>query len=874
MTVAVAIASGQKSCKPVEALMHRIIGDRSVEFQTALIATDEQLEQFEISGGGGQPVTLKGNSPSALSRAFNHYLKFCCGCAVSWCGSRIALPDPLPRVAPAIRVSTPFSYRYYFNYCTFSYSMAFWDWARWEKEIDWMALAGINLPLAITGQEAVWQRVYSKMGLTDAEIKAFLAGPAFLAWGWMGNLDGWGGPTTQSWIDAQSQLQIKILARQRELGMKPVLPAFSGHVPPALSRKFPSANIRQLHNWAENFTGTFLLEATDPMFQEIGHAFIHEQTALYGIDTWGTEHFYSCDTFNENTPPNNDPAYLTNMSKCLYQGMAGADDRAVWVMQAWMFHFNPDDPGFWKTPQICALLDAVPNDHMVVLDLHAEAFPLWKSTEAFHGKPWIWCFLHNFGGHRSIYGNLDRLATDLSATLQDKNRGQLVGMGLTPEGIENNPVMYDLATDLMWRKNAVDAGRWLTDYATRRYGKTTPAIENAWDILRKTVYARSPEAGGTVCTMLNLSPRLGSERATLNYAAQDLIPALESLASAASQFKPVDPFCYDLVDLSRQVLANFATHLHGNAIAAYFRKDAAALTRHAAAFLELIDDVDALLATRHEFLLGAWLASAKAGNLSEDDRRLREWNARTQVTMWGNAQSMLRDYARKEWAGLLKDFYRYRWSAFFDQLADCLKTSKPLDEKSFQQRLRAWEVEWALRTDVFADQPVGDSTATALTLLDKYRPIMAREYQPTPSLTTGRRASASAGTSKIHLPQHAVTGIASRTSFWSADPTPQWLMIDLESEAFVSRVHAFFYWDGVRCYRYRIETSTDGADWTVAVNATENTTPASPDGERHEFAGRYARFIRLHMVGNSANEAVHVLDFRAFAGPESQHQGV
>jgi hypothetical protein len=39
-------------------------------------------------------------------------------------------------------------------------SFAWWDWKRWEKEIDWMALQGINFPLAFTGQEAIWQKVF------------------------------------------------------------------------------------------------------------------------------------------------------------------------------------------------------------------------------------------------------------------------------------------------------------------------------------------------------------------------------------------------------------------------------------------------------------------------------------------------------------------------------------------------------------------------------------------------------------------------------------------------------------------------------------------------------------------------------------------
>lgn len=42
----------------------------------------------------------------------------------------------------------------------FKDTFAWWDWERWEKEIDWMALQGINMPLAFTGQEAIWQKVF------------------------------------------------------------------------------------------------------------------------------------------------------------------------------------------------------------------------------------------------------------------------------------------------------------------------------------------------------------------------------------------------------------------------------------------------------------------------------------------------------------------------------------------------------------------------------------------------------------------------------------------------------------------------------------------------------------------------------------------
>lgn len=61
--------------------------------------------------------------------------------------------------------------------------MAFWDWDRWEKEIDWMALHGINIPLAVTGAEAVWYNVLDKLGYTKTEINEFISGPGFLPGG-------------------------------------------------------------------------------------------------------------------------------------------------------------------------------------------------------------------------------------------------------------------------------------------------------------------------------------------------------------------------------------------------------------------------------------------------------------------------------------------------------------------------------------------------------------------------------------------------------------------------------------------------------------------------------------------------------------------
>jgi alpha-N-acetylglucosaminidase len=182
--------------------------------------------------------------------------------------------------------------------------MAWWDWERWQQEIDWMALNGINMPLALTGEEAIWRDVYHTLGFTDKALDAFFSGPAYFSWLWMGNIDGWGGPLPQHWMDTHKDLQKKILAQERSFGMTTVLPAFTGHVPPSFIEKFPNAKVKKT-NWGAGFNDVYILDAEDSLFEKIGALFLETQTKEYG-----TDHFYSADTFNENVPPTNDSTFL------------------------------------------------------------------------------------------------------------------------------------------------------------------------------------------------------------------------------------------------------------------------------------------------------------------------------------------------------------------------------------------------------------------------------------------------------------------------------------------------------------------------------------------------------------------------------------
>jgi len=701
-------------------LIRRLLPTRASAFIIEELPAATGKDTFELVSRGDR-IVIRGNNGVAIASGLYFYLQDYGHCQLTWNGSHLRLPARLPAIKGKIRRSSPYNYRYYLNYCTFNYSMSWWDWARWENEIDWMALHGINMPLAITGEEYTWYTVYKEMGFTDEELASFFSGPAFFAWFWMGNLDGWGGPLPLRWMTAHRDLQNKILQRERALGMKPVLPAFTGHVPASFKTHFPSARLKQT-NWKNGFADTYILDSGDPLFADIGKKFLETQTRLFG-----TDHFYSADTFNENEPPSDDPVFLAGLSRRLYEGMQQADTAAVWVMQGWLFY---SDRTFWKAPQIKALLDAVPDNHMLLLDLAAEIEPVWKRTDAFYGKPWIWNMLNNFGGNVNLFGRMDVVATGPAEALRDTASGRMEGIGLTMEAIGQNPVIYELMMQHTWQSRPIVPEQWLRSYILNRYSYSSSGLTKAWDILRQTVYNGQLIRDGAE-SIITGRPTFDSTtvwtRTKLNYPPQALLPAWDLFIRAAPS-SPTEGFLFDLTDITRQVLANYALPLQKKWVDAFRARDSAGFSVYSQQFIALIDDINRLLSTRKDFLLGPWIASAREWGSTPAERALYEMNARDLITLWGDANSPLHEYANRQWSGLLSDFYKPRWEQFFAMLHRCLQHGRQPDLETFEKDIREWEWNWVNQQKPFPVTPFGNSLTVARQLYKKYRQEIEAAY--------------------------------------------------------------------------------------------------------------------------------------------------
>jgi alpha-N-acetylglucosaminidase len=834
----------------VYGLVKRVLPDHVNEFAFEVIESEGGGDVFEIETRKGK-VVIGGNSGVSMAMGLNWYLRYYCRCHVSLSGNQLDLPVPLPEVKPKVRRVSWAKHRYFLNYCCFGYSLPWWDWAQWERLIDWMALNGINAPLAVTGQEAVWQAVGKELGFTDEQMQAFLAGPPYLPFGWMGCLDGWGGPLGQSWIDRHEELGKKILARQRELGMTPVLQGFTGHVPAAVAEKFPDAKLHKIH-WIE--WNTHLLDALDPLFAKISKLFMEEQTRRFGSD-----HLYAADTFIEMTPPSGELDYLANLSRAIYDGMATTDPQAVWVLQGWTFM---NRRSFWSQPRFKAFLDAIDDDRMLVLDLFCESTPMWSRTEAFCGKPWVWCNVQSFGNTVSLGGRLDGNNAGLTAARQNPERGTLAGLGFVNEGLDYNPVVYDQMFEMAWRDGETDLNQWVKDYAHHRYGRENADADAAWRILQRTVYSTTNGGHGVVMRIPSLNPAGGAA-----YENVQLAEAWRRLLQAADSLGEADTYRFDLVNVARQVLSNHAAVVQHKIVEAHRSGDAEAFGRASDEFLQLIRDLDELLGTRREFLLGCWLADARRWGTNDAERAKFEWNARRVLTLWGTGVA-IRDYARKEWSGMLNGFYLHRWDWYLREVGAALKDQRSFDGKAFSRKLWEWERDWADGTETYPTAPRGDSVVVARKLWAKYGEAFKPAPLDAPSLTTGKGVTCSSS-----LPPHptrlANDGYVGNTGrFWATDvqqhPGAAWWQVDLEELTTVGRVVVVCYYGDGRYYGFTVETSLDGKTWQMAADRRDNKAPSTAQGYTCRLEPRKTRYIRVTQTHNSANSGRHLIEVMAY----------
>ncbi len=637
----------------IDSLLSRLMPQQKEQIVVKIRQGTKQ-NYYKITASGRQ-IVIEGNSPVSVASGIHRYMKECLNISVSWTDMKPELPGKLPLPSRVIREESPYRFVTYMNYCTFGYSAAYWDWERWEQEIDWMAMHGVTHPLAMVGVEVVWRNFLRQQGYTDAEVKAFLTGPAYLPWLLMGNMQGLGGPLPDEWFERQEKLQKKILARMREYGMEPVFQAFYGMVPSSFKEKYPQRQIVEQGKW-NTFDRPDVLSPLDPGFSRLAESWYREYKALFG-----TSGFYAGDLFHEGGKTGK--LDVTACAKAVEAAMRKANPKAVWVLQSW--GPNPS----------AALLKGLDPEHALVVELCAEYWHRWKDQGGYEGIPWAWSNISNWGGNIGLHGRLEAIATQPVAAFGDKKAAKtLVGIGFTPEGIETNPVVPALWGDMVWRKKPLQPEEWIERYPVCRYGSERTSLKMAWQGFLRTVYGTFPgsrrpsESVFCAAPSLNVKTVSAWSQCRIYYDPGEYARACCYLLEDTADLRGNLNYQYDAVDMVRQYLADLGRETYVAIQLAWKQQNQEAFESNVTRFLELIRDQDELLLTHPAFSLEGWLKEARLASQNTGIQNQYEYYHRLLITSWDKRQGALNDYAHREIGGLLGSYYYKRWELYFNYL--------------------------------------------------------------------------------------------------------------------------------------------------------------------------------------------------------------
>ncbi len=719
-------AEGKKS-KPATSVSKTFSPDKT-EYRFNKVAG---MSGFEISRDGDVIVVKAGNEVN-YNAGVGYFQKHFQKIHRSWNGDRLKPLVPASEFSETWTVPDIWRVRYAYNYCTLSYTSAFWGKPEWQAEIEKMSLNGVTHALVQAGLEKVWQLTLKDLGYPKEKIAAFIPDPAAAAWWNMGNLEGFGGPLTQRQIDEEASLGRFIVDEMKSHGMRAVLQGFVGIVPhdfeysisDKAKRDLGPMRVFQQGKWEDGFIRPAVLDPTCEAFPNVAKIWYKNLEKVYGIKAEA----FSGDLFHEGG--NTKGIDVTNAAKIVQQTMLAASPKSRWFVQHW-----------GKNPSK-ALLDGLDKRRCLVLSLTKDMAngSNGAGRRSFYGSPWAWCELLNFGGNHGLYGSLKTLA-NLGNLKYSSEFNKLIGIGLLSEGTGTNPIFYDLFFDRFWMpktENMDDAAlnKWIEDYALRRYGKKSNEAVEALKILERSVYSPRKEQEGCTESIFCARPGRAVTKASkwggtdLYYNPADVYLALQKFIQAAEKnpsLLKTETFRYDLVDTTRQFLSDLGRPLLADTMDGFDKRNPEKFTQSYKLFLDAIATTDDVLATHRLWLFGEMIEQAKRKGSSAQEKRAYEIAAKRLVTTWIGRTGELNDYSHRQLSGLMRDYYYRRWQIFFDGYALSLRSGKSLDAV-IPSSIEKFEGTWLTGNQKFATQEKGDTITEVKKAIEKFGPISQKYF--------------------------------------------------------------------------------------------------------------------------------------------------
>lgn len=653
-------------------------------------------------------IKIEATTLSAASYGLGQYIRKTAKGHISWCGNRYPTEWPLPTTTAVYQPKQPVRLAY--NYCTLSYTMAFWSQKEWREEIDRLALSGMNVALVLQGLPKVWKLVLESVKdadgsnvYSDTAIKNFISDEAAEAWWHMGNLEGLGGPLSDERIEKDAELGEFIYAEMMKVGISPMLQSFVGLMPTSslngvLARGVPIKSgsgyatygddddftVTGCGSWCNCYVRPALVNPACYAFDDLATLWYNALKTVYNIQTdtnpqGNAVTKYLCgDLFHEGGSTSLNATELAAVgAKVQKTQKEHFGDKTTWVLQKWQI----------TDTQLNVIKGlAASNTLIQVLDRNCGVnTPHTSDVVGNDGAvlPFIYAEVWNFGGNTGMNSADTRVmaVNRADSSVLDKFRGY----GMLSEGFETNPVHYDMYIEQM-DKDLEDVltiatveANFYEQYRLRRYGWTDDNLKEAFRIMRETAWhqfttttVQNQIPQGTVENILCAGPSYSLLKASVSawgpktgteYTPSDLIPAAEKFLAAIEvnpSLKELDTFKFDFVELFLQLLGDRAREINAACASSQSARNQ---------FRQLL-----ALAERLTACSPRWRLDWHEGRTTTTDSVNGPKGYRRMVTSWtGNydtAQAIkcqLRDYGHRAYSGLIKGYYAKRWEWYFQK---------------------------------------------------------------------------------------------------------------------------------------------------------------------------------------------------------------
>lgn len=699
--------SPEETYENLYGIVERTIGAECRDWFTFSLESERTpgKDFFEISSQD-QKIHIAGNSGISIARGLNEYYKTKLNVQIA--EETMQIPENLQKVEvtePIVK-ETDMTVRYAFNYCTLSYTFAFFGMDEWQRENDWLALSGVNCVMDLAGQEAVWIEFLMQLGYSFDDARDWLTSPAYSAWQFMDNMESFGGPVSDTYIKLRLELARSMQRWKNSLGMESIMQGYAGMVPTNFSDYQPDVPVIAQGGW-NGYTRPSMIATDSDYYAQYSELFYAAQEKMLGK----RNHYYAVDPFHEGGKRPEGLSDSTIASRVL-ESLTSYDDQAVWVVQGWQS--NP-------TNDLLKGMEGYRDDHVLIVDLIKYPINSWTKydrtkygsttldAEEFNNTPWVWGLLSNFGGNPSMHGQMQNMVDSIKAARKD--RKHMAGIGIISEAAFDNPVLYDLIFDLAWADESFDLDAWLNDYVIRRYGTDSENLQQAWDLLKDTVYDHGVRYTNELFGCKNKAPQNYGKQ-TISYDAKNLEKALELMVKEYPNLKNSETYLYDLTEMLRQHISNYAVITYNAILDAQSAKDLETFKALKADFLNAFDLLNTVQSMQPHQLAGEWIGRAEDRAASSDDFTHDAFvmSAKALISSWGSRSShrALKDYGWRNYEGMFVDLYKNIWEDYLNRVEANLETGAALNNKSVSDYFDLyWK--WNLSEQDYTRTPLTDT---------------------------------------------------------------------------------------------------------------------------------------------------------------------